>query len=113
MKVNITIDTEDSQLVYDILEKDSLIVKPGYQKKLSDGTIITLTKVDRRRSVGLPETIPLVLSLGTSIAVNIVSSWLYDKMIDRKATLYIERKEIQKDKGEIKNILEEIFDKNG
>ena len=61
----------------------------------------------------LPETITILVSLGTSIATNVVSNWLYEKIKERAATLRIDRREIQIDNGEIKRIIEETIQKHG
>src|SRR5712691_1396260 len=100
MEIEMEIDTDDHQLLNDLLENPSSPVQPGYQKRLSNGATITLKRDVKRRGFNIPpESITLVLSLGTSITTNILSSWLYEKLKGRTIKLNIKSKENRMEKG--------------
>lgn len=110
MEIEIEIETGDHQLLNDILENPSSPVQPGYQKRLSTGATITLKSDVKRRGINIPpESITLVLSLGTSIATNILSTWLYEKMKGRTLKLHINHKETRVEEGAIQETLKETI----
>ena len=112
MELEITIETIDPQLISDLLENTSSTIQMGSQKAIADGATLTLQNINRRRSIDvLPEVITLGLSLSTSIATNIVSTWLYEKLKGRATGLRIDRKQIRVDNEEIKKNIEENLQK--
>ena len=107
----IEIETSDNQLIADLFEISTTNEESG-QRPIPGGAAIILKKPVRRRSLHIPpETITLVLSLGSSIATNVVSTWLYEKLKGRATTLQIDRRKIQIEKEEIKKIIEETIQK--
>jgi len=112
MEIEIEIDTDDHQLLNDLLENPSSPVQPGYQELLSNGATITLKSDVKRRGFNIPpESITLVLSVGTSIATNILSTWLYEKLKGRTLNLHINRKETRLEEGVIQETIEEAIKK--
>ncbi len=112
MEIEIEIDTGDHQLLNDLLESPSSSVQPGYQKRLSNGATITLKSDVKRRGINIPpESITLILSLGASIATNILSTWLYERLKGRTLKLHINRKETHVEAGVIQKTIEEAIKK--
>lgn len=106
MEIEIAIETTDPQLIADLLETTSSNFQIGSQVTVADGATLTLQNINRRRSLGaMPEIITLGLSLSTSVATNLVSTWLYEKLKGRASGLRVDRKKIPIDSEEIeKNI---------
>lgn len=106
--VSVEIDTYDSHLVLDLMDvTNTTALQAGYQRSIAGDATLTYQKTIVRKAFGVPETLDLVLTIGSSVAANVISSWLYDKLKGRKATLRIDKKEIQIEKGEIVRIIEE------
>ncbi len=110
MEIEIEIETSDHQLLNDLLEIPSSPTQPGYQKPLTNGATLALKSHVKRRSITIPpELITLVLTLGTSVATNILSSWLYEKLKGRTLNLHINRKETPIEEKAIETIIEETI----
>jgi hypothetical protein len=108
----IEIDTHDRQMVGDLMETaNEGLLEVGYQRSVPGGGVITYQGTVVRKSFGVPETISLLLTVGGSVTINLISSWLYDKLKGRTTTLRIDRKEINLEKGEITRIIEEKMEK--
>ena len=108
----IEIDTHDHLLDFELFEiREKTTFSVGDQKSLPGGFTMIFDGVTVRKAIGFPETITLVITFAgtvvSSVAINLLSSWLYDKLKGRAETLRIDRREIHIDKGEITRIIEE------
>src|SRR5579859_6419123 len=82
----------------DVMEIIVETVNKQLAASLSDGTqpyglSINVQSIVTRRSAISPEVITFAITIGTSIATNIISTWLYEKLKEGTKTLYINRKE--------------------
>jgi molecular chaperone DnaK (HSP70) len=112
MEIEIEIETSDHQLLNDLLENPPSPTEPGHQKPLTNGATLALKSHVKRRGINIPpESITLVLTLGTSVATNILSSWLYEKLKGRTLNLHINRKETPVVENAIQTIIEETIKK--
>jgi len=104
----IEIQTHDRQFIYNLLGKDSasigdIIDVPGNAK----------LKYDREigcKSEGIPNYLCFILSFGSSFLVSLFANWFYDKLKNHKDKIKmvtINRKKIEIDKEQIKEIIEE------
>ena len=110
MLIEIEIETGDEQLLPDLLETTPARARPGFEKPLPDGTVITLKDDVKRRAINLPpETITIALSLGTSLGINLVSTWLYEKLKGRVAKLHVNRREVRVTHDDIQRIIQEAI----
>ena len=108
MQIEIEIETGDEQLLSDLLETSPALARPGFEKALPEGAVITLKDDVKRRAINLPpEIITIALSLSSSLGVNLVSTWLYEKLKGRAAKLHINRKEIRVTQDDIQHIIQE------
>jgi hypothetical protein len=91
-----------------LFETDS--VEMGTDKEILGGGKLTMGGVMMRKSVGAPHAVEVMLTIAGSVAVNIASSYIYDKLKSHKGDkpkMIIEYREIHIDKGEITKIIEE------
>ncbi len=110
----IEIDTYDGRLDFDLFEiSENTTLSVGDQKALPGGFTMTSEGLIIRKAFGFPETVTLVITFtggfASNIAINLLSSWLYDKLKGRAETLRIDRREIHIEKGEITRIIEETI----
>jgi hypothetical protein len=80
----------------------------GSAKEISlpGGAVLRLESLLERKAFDFPSLMTLALEVPAGIAVGVVSSWLYDKLKDRRVqAMRIDRTEITFDKGEIQKIL--------
>jgi hypothetical protein len=109
MTIYLSIETDDKNLVYDILGKrsarsgDKVSVVKDIELEYR-GTLIRLAE-------GFPDIIRLVLIAGGTIGINIFSQWLYDKIKGRASKLKIDTTVVEIDKGEITRILRQKIKK--
>ena len=106
-KMELEIYTHDKDLLSNILGKsspsrtDSVIIDVN-AKLTYRGTTVRL-------SDGLPEIINLTLTFGGGVAAGIVANWLYEKFKGRTVKIVINKREINLDKEQIKNVVEETI----
>lgn len=105
MNFDIRIETHDTLLVYDLLEKDT--ANKGDVISIGDGASLRYRGTLIQLQEGIPEVIGFILTIAKDIGVGIVSAWLYDKLKNKKATLRIDRTVVEIDKGEITRIIRE------
>jgi hypothetical protein len=99
-RLNISIQTVDANLIGHVLDLPSPV--PGDKVLIAEGVAVTLVDQQRRRGIGAVETIELIITLASSVAAQVIGSWLYDKLKDRKARLSISGSEFsQPDKERI------------
>ena len=110
MSIDIEIDTCDTRLAFDILEKSSARRKD----KINIGKNIELEcqGTFMRLSEGAPETIKFVLEISGGItSITMFAAWLYDKIKNKALKLRIDRTEIDINEGEITRIITEKIEK--
>lgn len=80
------------------LEVGSRLVVPGQ-------ATIELQGLREQRDADLHTVVTLGVTFASGVAVNLFSSWLYDKLKSRARRLRIDRVEIQVEAAEIKRVL--------
>jgi hypothetical protein len=90
---------------------DSKTLTAGEAKAIPGGATITLLPMSGRRSIShkTEQAMEFVLGLGGTVAINMVSSYLYEKLKSRKpaVTMTINRRLTEVDAGNITRILDE------
>lgn len=88
MEIPFQIETHDRMVSYDLLEAKE--IQLGQQKIISEGVSIRVEGLRVRKAFGLPEIVNMTLMIGQNvalpIALGILSSYLYDKLKNRKDT---------------------------
>ena len=90
-----------------LFETDS--IEMGTEKEMPGGGKLTMGGEMMRKSVGAPHAVEVMLTIAGSVAVNIASSYIYDKLKSHKGDkpkMIIEYREIHIDKGEITKLIE-------
>lgn len=108
--IEIEIETRDGELVSDLMETSSPSI--GQQKSIPGGATVTFKGEFTRKTFGFPLTIELAISIGVGVISGLIANWLNGKIKGRAATLRIDRREVQIEKGEIKRVIEERIQKN-
>ena len=93
---------------FDLFETQSL--GGGSQKEIPGGGTLIAQPMMVRKAFGIPRVFEVVLSVGGGVALNVVSSYIYDKLRSHKGgeiTITINRHEVHLDRSEIKRIIEE------
>jgi len=103
--MELEVQTYDRFLVFDVLGKKSAYINdsielPGNAKLTYTGGLVC-------KSVGIPETVNFILSIGSGMAVEAVAKWIYNKFKNKTEKMTINRREIIFDEGQIKKIIEE------
>jgi|SRR3989344_7050667 len=106
-KMELEIYTHDKDLLPNILGKSS---PSRSDSVVIDGNAkLTYRGITIRLSDGLPEIINLTLTFWSSVAAGVVANWLYEKFKGRTVKIVINKREINLDKEQIKNIVEETI----
>lgn len=83
----------------------------GTQKVVPGGAVLTMQPMIVRKAHGIPQVITIVLSVGGSIAINMVSNYIYDKLKKHRGEnleMTVNRREVKfNNKGEIAKVIEE------
>jgi hypothetical protein len=81
------------------------------QKEIPGGARLTMQPMIVRKAEGIPQVITIILSCGGTVALGVVSNYIYDKLknhSDEHLKMTINRREVKyNNKGEIAKILEE------
>jgi len=93
----------------------------GQEGSLKSGSAIEIPEVGRivyqgmieRRTVGAEAVLELLLELGAAAGTGVAANFIYDKLKRKNSRIRIDRTEIEFEKGEIKRILNEKFEKKG
>jgi len=99
--------THDKDLLFDIFGKFSSPKSNGV--KIPGNAKLIYMRSTFRLTAGLPEIINLTLTFGSGVAAGIVANWLYGKFKGRTVKIIINKREINLDKEQIKNIIEETI----
>jgi hypothetical protein len=95
--------------VFDLFEFETLT--SNEPKKIPGGATITLLPMVEQRSLTLDAapSMEMILTIGGTVAVNMISSYLYDKLKAHKdnVKLRINRRVTELDEGKITRIIEE------
>jgi hypothetical protein len=75
-----------------------------------EGVTLTLQKKKTRRALNSPEILTFILTISTSVATNLVSSWLYEHLKGRTITVRIGGKKVPVEREEIKAAIESSRD---
>ncbi len=75
-----------------------------------EGVTLTLQKKTTRRALNSPEILTFILTISTSVATNLVSSWLYERLKGRTLTVRIGGKKVPVEREEIKAAIESSRD---
>ncbi len=104
--LNIEIETDDRELLFEVFDTKSLDSET--QAVLADGTIVRLGSMEIRKAYGVPEIAHLAIHLADGVGTGLASAWLYDRLMGKKAKLRINRKEVEITKESIRIVTEEI-----
>ena len=77
---------------------------------LPEGAKLVAQPMIVRKSFGIPRVFEVVLSVGGGIALNVASSYIYDKLKahkDSNISIAINRREVHFDRAEITKVIEE------
>ena len=111
MTLQIEIDTFDRHLIEDLLgERDTYASGDHVDIPGLENASVTYDGFVGRKAVGFPETILLsvVLPTASSIAANVIASWLTSKLQGRANEVRINRRNVELKDGEIVRIIEEV-----
>jgi len=109
--LDLQIETADRGLDIEMLGAGH--VSPGTQISLADGSTVTWSGAPLNKIAGEPYVFNLVAALAASgaatVAVNVLSNWLYDKLKGGRATkLRINRTEVEIEPNKIRIVIEQI-----
>lgn len=93
----------------------------GQEGSLKSGSAIEIPEVGRivyqrmieRRTLGAEAVVELLLELGAAVGTGVAANFIYDKLKRKNSRIRVDRTEIEFEKGEIKRILSEKFEKKG
>jgi len=105
MEIDIEIYTKDNSLIFDLLRKKS--AKRGDIITISEDVKFVYKGTLTHFAVDVPSIIHATIEIGGSIAIGIVSAWLYDRLKGRAEKIKIDRTVIEVEEGEIRRIIEE------
>ncbi len=112
MEVKIEVDTHDSGLGFSLFDTRGPL-GPGTKTLPPGGGILTLERLYFRKAAGVPGTLYLVLTVGSSVGASLFANWLYDKIKGRASQVRIDRTEVELEGDKIKKIIVEKFEKRG
>lgn len=107
--MNITIEVPWPLFIVDLF--DSNRISQGMQRQAPGGATLTLgpPPYEKKSFPQLEQLyVPVLISLAANVAVNVVSSWLYDKLREGKITrIRVNRTEIEVTKDGITKLISE------
>lgn len=106
-RVPITIVSRDKRLAYDLIEPDDNRMATGTSNEISDDAKIVYKGTLVQKRFDIPLAADFVLYAGGSVALNVASSWLYDKLKDKDVLLRIGDQPVEVDEGTIQTKLDE------
>jgi hypothetical protein len=106
-RLDIQIETVNRGLDMEMLETDSL--SAGAPIAILDGATATWSGGPLKKFAGQPYVFNLVIVVGSTVGLNLVSAWLYDKLKNQPATkLRINRTEVEIEPNKIRVVIEHI-----
>jgi hypothetical protein len=108
--MRIRIDSSDKQATAAIL---AAVASQEGAQTLPPGVEVvhrTAGGLSPAKSAGLPEALQILLSLGSGVASNLVSNWLYDLLKRHRVTLEIDGKRVAIDPSNIQSAIEHAND---
>lgn len=106
--IPITIVTRDKGLAHDLIEPDGNRMATGMSNEIADDTTITYKRTLVTKGLDTPPVADFVLYVGGSVALNVVSSWLYDKLKNKEVSLKIGNQPVDVDEDTIQAELDEF-----
>ena len=91
--LRLEIETTDRSLADDLIGR-RYDADPHRVVALPGNATLKIDHLVKRYTLGVPETIVVLLDIGKDIAIGLVSAWLYDKLKGRAKTLTIEDTEV-------------------
>jgi hypothetical protein len=105
MAIDIQIETTDRRLDFEMLGAESL--SAGEPVAILDG-VTAAWSAPLKKYAGEPYVFDLVVTAVSSVALNVLSSWLYDKLKGKPAKLRINRTEVEIEPTKIRIVIEQI-----
>ena len=109
--IPITIASRNKRLAYDLIEPDGNRMATGMSNKIADDTKIVYKGTLVQKGLDTPPVADFVLYVGGSVALNVASSWLYDKLKDKEVSLRIGNQPVDVDEDTIQSKLDEFRDR--
>jgi hypothetical protein len=91
-----------------LFETNSL--EAGAKKEIPGGVTLTMRPMMERKAYGIPKAIEIVLSVTGGMAVNLASSYIYDKLKKHHGenlSMTVNSREVHFDKEDIIKVIEE------
>jgi len=110
MELNIDIFTTEKNLVSDLLEKEN--PSKGDETEMSGGFTVKYPKMQPIKKAGEEEGIKIAISFLRNVGAIVVANWIWDKIKDKDIKkLIIEREVVEKEEGEVKEVIKEKIEK--
>lgn len=109
--IPLTIVSRDKRLAYDLIEPDDNRMATGMSNEIADDTKIIYKGTLVQKGLDTPPAADFVLYVGGSVALNVASSWLYDKLKDKDVSLRIGNQPVDVDEDTIQAKLDEFRDR--
>jgi hypothetical protein len=80
------------------------------EKELPEGVTITHGRMLMRKALGIPQALEIIISAVGTVAANVASSYIYDKLKRHKGgkvEMIINRREVHLHEGEITRVIQE------
>lgn len=104
--INIQIETTDRRLDFEMLGAESL--SAGAPVTILDGVTATWSTPLLTKRASEPYVFNLVIGGVSTVGLNLVTSWLYDKLKGKPAKLRINRTEVEIEPDKIRIVIEQI-----
>ena|SRR5271157_866797 len=104
LHLNIEIESTDRGLAMEMLGTNELSAGDT-QISLGDGSTVTWLGAQSTKSAGAPQVFWLAIS---TVGLNLVSNWFYDRLKGRSAKLRINRTEVEIEPDKIRVVIEQI-----
>jgi hypothetical protein len=109
-RLPITIETAGGTLSRDLHEAGLSL---GGSVGIGEGSSVEFIEENVRKGFDATRTLELVITtLSSGVAIDLVSSWLYERLKGRSAKLRIRRTEVHIDRGEITRVITEEIEKS-
>jgi hypothetical protein len=107
-RIPLTIVSRDKRLAYDLIDPDDKGMATGMTNEINDDVEIEYNGTLIQKGLDTPPAADFVLYVSGSMALNVASSWLYDKLKDMNVSLRIGDEPVEMDEETIQSKLDEF-----
>ncbi|WP_049969025.1 hypothetical protein [Haloferax prahovense] len=107
-RIPLTIVSRDKRIAYDLIDPDEKRMAMGMSNEIADGVEIEFNGALIQKGIDTPPVADFVLYVGGSVALNVASSWLYDKLKDKDVSLRIGDESVELEEDTIQSKLDEF-----